>query len=286
MSHDKGIGVRELVTFIDKENPVLPISRQAELVGLTRSNIYYEPIGLTVDDEALMRAIDELYTEHPFYGSRRIAKELSRQRKTSVNRKCIQRLMRIMGIEAIYPKPNLSLNTAAHPIYPYLLRGLHITRPNQVWGTDITYIRLKHGFVYLVAFIDWFSRLVLSWKLSTTMEAGFCIEAAEAAIKKYGCPEIQNSDQGVQFTSGAYLDVWIKNKITISMDGRGRALDNIFTERLWRSLKYEEVYLKNYETVDEATEGINNYFMFYNTKRLHQSLGYQTPEEIYFSNKK
>lgn len=286
MRHDKGIGVRELVELIDTQNPVLPISRQAELVGLTRSSIYYEPIGLTDNDRELMRAIDELYTEHPFYGSRRIAKELSRQRKTSINRKCVQRLMRIMGIEAIYPKPNLSLNTAAHPIYPYLLRGLQITRPNQVWGVDITYIRLKHGFVYLVVFIDWFSRLVLSWRLSTTMTVGFCIEAATEAVKKYGLPEIQNSDQGVQFTSGAYLDVWITNNVTISMDGRGRALDNIFTERLWRSLKYEEVYLKNYETVSEAREGIEKYFMFYNTKRLHQSLNYQTPEEIYFSNKK
>lgn len=286
MSHDKGIGVRELVELVDTENPVLSISRQAELVGLARSNIYYEPIGLTDNDRELMRAIDELYTEHPFYGSRRIAKELSRQRKTNINRKCVQRLMRVMGIEAIYPKPNLSLNTAPHPIYPYLLRGLQITRPNQVWGVDITYIRLKHGFVYLVAFIDWFSRLVLSWRLSTTMAVGFCIEAATEAIKKYGPPEIQNSDQGVQFTSGAYLDIWITNQVTISMDGRGRALDNIFTERLWRSLKYEEVYLKNYETVSEAQAGIENYFTFYNTKRLHQSLNYQTPEEIYFSTKK
>lgn len=283
MSQDKNIGVRELVKFIDKENPVLPISKQAELLGLTRSAIYYEPIGLTEDDKEIMKVIDEIYTGYPFYGSRRIAKELGRQRKEKVNRKRIQRLMRIMGIEAIYPKPNLSQNNTLHPVYPYLLKSLQIIKSNQVWGTDITYIRLKHGFVYLVAFIDWHSRLVLSWKLSTTMEVGFCVEAAEVAIKKYGCPEIINSDQGVQFTSKNYLDIWKKNKVTISMDGRGRALDNIFTERLWRSLKYEEVYLKNYETVSEAYEGINNYFTFYNTKRLHQSLRYHTPEEIHFN---
>lgn len=286
MSRDKAVSVRELVAMIDRKNPVLPISRQAELLGIARSSIYFEPIGLTVADEVFMRAIDELYTAHPFYGSRKITKQLSRDRNEAVNRKRVQRLMRLMGIEAIYPKPNLSQNTATHPVYPYLLKGLPIVRPNQVWGTDITYIRMKHGFVYLVAFIDWFSRLVLSWKLSTTMEASFCIDAAHEAIKTYGPPEIANSDQGVQFTSYDYLDLWKKNQVNISMDGRGRAMDNIFTERLWRSVKYEEVYLKDYETVSDVNDGLANYFPFYNTKRLHQSLNYQTPNEIYFREKK
>lgn len=286
MSRDKDVSVREIVMLIDKQNPVITVRRQVELLGIARSSVYYESMAITAEEEELMRAIDVLYTDHPFYGSRRIAKELTRQLQRGVNRKCIQRLMRIMGIEALYPKPNLSKNTALHPVYPYLLKGLSIIRPNQVWGTDITYIRLKHGFVYLVAFIDWYSRFVLSWRLSTTMEVGFCVEAAKEAIKKYGPPDIQNSDQGVQFTSGVYLDVWLSNKVTISMDGRGRALDNIFTERLWRSLKYEDIYLKNYETLDEAREGIKNYFIFYNTQRLHQSLGYQTPEEVYKSSTK
>ena len=270
------------MTLIDKENPVLSISRQAELLDITRSSIYYEPLGLTVEDKELMRAIDEVYTKYPFYGSRRIAKHLSRQTPEDINRKRIQRLMRIMGIEAVYPKPNLSLNTLEHRTYPYLLKGLQIVRPNQVWSTDITYIRLKHGFVYLIAFIDWFSRFVLSWKLSTTLEVGFCIEAGEEAIRKYGLPEIENSDQGVQFTSWDYLNLWPADKVKISMDGKDRALDNIFVERLWRSLKYEEVYLNNYETVADARAGISNYFPFYNDKRLHQSLNYQTPSEIYF----
>lgn len=280
------MGVRELVAIIDRDGASLPIVRQAELLGLARSSIYYEPIGLSDEDEVLTRAIDELYTEHPFYGSRKIAKQLSRDRNELINRKRVQRLMRLMGIEAIYPKPNLSLNTTPHPIYPYLLKGLHIIRPNQVWGTDITYIRMKHGFVYLVAFIDWYSRLVLSWKLSSSLDAAFCVAAAVEAIERYGSPEIENSDQGVQFTSGEYLNVWRHSGSKISMDGRGRAMDNIFTERLWRSVKYEEVYLKDYETVSDVKVGLSNYFSFYNTKRLHQSLNYQTPTEIYFKAKK
>lgn len=271
-----------MAALVDREHPVLPLSRQAELLGIARSSVYYAPRGLTAKDEELTRAIDELYTAHPFYGSRKIAKTLSREQPEAINRKRVQRLMRLMGIEAIYPKPNLSLNTAPHLVYPYLLKGLHITRPNQVWGTDITYIRMKHGFAYLVAFIDWFSRLVLSWRLSTTLEAGFCIEAAAEAIKTYGSPEIENSDQGVQFTSQDYLALWETNAVKISMDGRGRAMDNIFTERLWRSVKYEEVYLKDYETMPEAVESLDSYFTFYNTKRLHQSLRYHTPAEIYF----
>lgn len=286
MSHDKAVSVPERVALIDHDHPLLSLTRQAELLGVARSSIYYEPAPLSADDVDVMSAIDELYTAHPFYGSRRIARALSKERKQKINRKRVQRLMRIMGIEALYPKPNLSKNSAVHPKYPYLLKGLIITRPNQVWGVDITYIRMKHGFVYLVAFIDWYSRLVVSFRVSTTMEVGFCIEAAKEAIKKYGPPDIQNSDQGVQFTSAEYLALWIAEGVTISMDGKGRALDNIFTERLWRSVKYEEVYLKNYETVSEAQEGIKNYFTFYNTERPHQSLNYHTPEEIHFGNKK
>jgi putative transposase len=282
---DKGIGVRELVTMTDRDSLSPPMVVQAKLLGIGRSSIYFRPQGLSSRDQELMKAIDELYTAYPFYGSRKLAKELGRQRKEQISRKCIQRLMRIMGIEAIYPKPNLSQNNAPHPIFPYLLRNLTINHSNQVWSTDITYIRLKHGFVYLVAIIDWYSRLVLASRLSTTMEAGFCVEVAKEAIKKYGCPEIINSDQGVQFTSEAFINVWKEHQVTISMDGRGRALDNIFVERLWRSLKYENIYLNDYETVAEARLGIDNYFTFYNTKRIHQSLNYQTPNEVHFQQK-
>ncbi len=285
MIQDKGIGVRELVTMTDRDSLSPPMVVQAKLLGIGRSSIYFRPQGLSSRDQELMKAIDELYTAYPFYGSRKLAKELGRQRKEQISRKCIQRLMRIMGIEAIYPKPNLSQNNAPHPIFPYLLRNLTINHSNQVWSTDITYIRLKHGFVYLVAIIDWYSRLVLASRLSTTMEAGFCVEVAKEAIKKYGCPEIINSDQGVQFTSEAFINVWKEHQVTISMDGRGRALDNIFVERLWRSLKYENIYLNDYETVAEARLGIDNYFTFYNTKRIHQSLNYQTPNEVHFQQK-
>jgi len=222
-----------------------------------------------------MNGIDRIYTAHPFYGSRRIAKDLG------VNRKQIQRLMREMGYEAIYPKPNLSKNTLPHPIYPYLLRGVTAEHPNHIWGTDITYIRIAKGFLYLTAYLDWFSRFVLSWKLSTTLETGFVMEAAREALV-IGTPEIENSDQGVQFTSQEYINLWEENKVKISMDGRGRAMDNIFTERLWRSLKYEEVYLKEYATVLEAKENIGVYFNFYNYERKHQSNNYRTPAEIYF----
>lgn len=286
MSRSKSVVVREAAQLIDRDCPTLSLCRQCELIGIPRSSLYYPPLAVSADDEDMMRIIDELYTEHPFYGSRKIAKQLSRDQNRDINRKRIQRLMRIMGIEAIYPKPNLSQNITAHPTYPYLLKGLHIARPNQVWGADITYIRMKHGFVYLVAFIDWYSRFVLSWKLSTTMEANFCIEAAEEAITNYGRPEIANSDQGVQFTSADYLNIWKNNHVNISMDGRGRCMDNIFTERLWRSVKYEEVYLKDYETVSDVRTGFNTYFSFYNTERLHQNLSYQTPSEIYFKEKK
>lgn len=227
-----------------------------------------------------MRRIDEIYTQYPFYGKRRIRQALLRDgHYIGVKRVCS--LMRKMGIQAIYPKPNLSKAHALHKKYPYLLRDVEVCRPNHVWGTDITYIRLAQGFLYLVAIIDWFSRYVLSFKLSNTLENDFCIDALETALK-CSTPEIHNSDQGSQFTSINYTSILENEKIQISIDGRGRALDNVFTERLWRSLKQEEVYIKTYETPHDAYEEIKKYFAFYNHSRPHQSLNYKTPAEIYF----
>ena len=258
----------------------LPITVQAELLGISRASIYYQPKEVNQQDLDLMNKIDQVYTDYPFYGSRKIAKELTRQLKFNVNRKRVQRLMRLMGIEAVYPKPNLSLNNTPHPIYPYLLKGLTIQRPNQVWGADITYIRMEKGFLYLVAVMDWFSRFVVAWALSNTLEAEFCLEAAKNALNLV-TPEIVNFDQGVQFTSLDNINLWEQREVKISMDSRGRAFDNIFTERLWRSLKYEEVYLKSYSSGYEAKMSIGKYFDFYNFKRLHESLGYLTPAEVY-----
>lgn len=243
--------------------------------------MYYHPAPVNPEDLLLMSRIDEIYTDMPYYGVMRITNQLRRDGYT-VNEKRVRRLMRAMGLEAIYRKPNLSRNDASHPVYPYLLRGIPIVRPNQVWGTDITYIRMKRGFLYLVAFLDWYSRYVLAWRLSTMLTCDFVIEAAKEALTT-GIPEITNSDQGVQFTSSDYLTVWNKGKTRISMDGRGRAMDNIFTERLWRSVKYEEVYLKDYDSVLDAKDGLTNYFDIYNNRRLHQALKYQTPAEVYFS---
>lgn len=223
-----------------------------------------------------MNSIDELYTRRPFYGSRRIAEELG------YNRKRIQRLMREMGIEGLVPKRNLSKNNAPHPFYPYLLKGATASQPNHIWGTDITYIRMRYGFLYLVAYLDWFSRFVLSFRISTTLEIAFVLETAEEALKNYGAPEIENSDHGVQYTSDQHIRLFEDKGTKISMDGRGRAMDNIFTERLWRTLKYEEVYLKEYATVLEARENIGAYLQFYNYERKHQSHQYKTPAEIYF----
>lgn len=273
--------MREKASYLDWEAPIIPVREQVALLSISRSAAYYEPRPTDEMTLQVMHGIDEVYTAHPYYGSRRIAKELSRQLGEAVNRKCVQRLMQAMGIEAIYPKPRLSLPGGDHIIYPYLLRNVRILHPNQVWGTDITYIRMFKGFLYLVVFLDWFSRYVLSWRLSTTLETAFCIEAAEEAFS-LGTPEMTNSDQGVQFTSRDYLALWENKGVQISMDGRGRALDNIFTERLWRSVKYEEVYLKHYESVAEAKEGLGAYFQFYNNRRLHQALGYKTPAEVYF----
>ena len=232
------------------------------------------------DECLLLRLLDEAYTRHPFYGSRRMTKYLC-DCGHAVNRKRVQRLTQTLGLAGMAPGPNTSKPHPQQKTYPYLLRGLDIIRPNQVWSTDITYIRLPRGFVYLVAIIDWYSRKVLSWRLSNTMDAGFCVDCLEEAIKAYGTPEIFNSDQGSQFTGDAFTGILIEHSITISMDGRGRALDNIFVERLWRTLKYEEVYLKQHGSLQELLMGLTRYFMFYNEERLHQSLDYKTPEEVY-----
>lgn len=265
---------------MDRDYCKISVRRQCELLGLNRSNVYYEPTGESQENLRLMRWIDEQYTATPFFGSRRMAAWLREHRKVAVNRKRIARLMQKMGLEAVYPKPKLSQPGEGHKVYPYLLKGLQIERVNQVWSTDITYIRLAQGFCYLVAVMDWHSRFVLSWSLSVTMEMEFCLEALAVALRR-ARPEIFNSDQGSQFTSERFTGELQKRGISISMDGRGRCFDNIFIERLWRSLKHEEVYLKDYTTVEEAKQGIKNYFQFYNHERQHQSLDYRTPAAIY-----
>lgn len=252
------------------------------MLSISRSAYYYKSTGETEYNDYLMRVIDEEYTRHPFYGSRRITACLKRQ-GYDVNRKRITRLMRYMGIEAIYPKPHLSQSLKEHKKYPYLLKGLNIDHPNHVWSADITYIRLQSGFVYLVAIIDWYSRYVLSSEVSTTLEKDFCISSLEEALQK-SKPEIFNTDQGVQFTNDSFISRLHSNNISISMDGRGRALDNIFVERLWRSVKYEEVYINDYKTVRDAANSLSSYFEFYNNERPHQALDYQTPFEVYTMN--
>lgn len=254
---------------------------QCKLASIARSTVY-EIKAVVVDDVELLllRLLDEEFTRHPFYGSRKMVVWLGTQGHL-VNRKRVQRLMRILGLSAIAPGPNTSKKQLLNKVYPYLLRGLSVIRVNQVWSTDITYIRLAHGFVYLVAIIDWYSRKVLSWQVSNTMDARFCVDCLTAALNEYGAPEIFNTDQGSQFTCEAWIKVLHENAIKISMDGRGRALDNIFVERLWRSVKYEDVYLKNYASMPELLVGLAEYFVFYNTGRFHQALGYKTPDQVY-----
>jgi len=264
---------------VEPGHPEISLRRQCELLGVNRSGLYYEPVGESAENLLLMRLIDQEYTRHPFLGSRRLVVWLG-ERGQVVNRKRVARLMDLMGIEAVYPKPKLSQPGEGHRIYPYLLRGTKVERVNQVWSTDITYIRMAQGFLYLVAVMDWFSRFVLSWSLSLTMELDFCLEALDRALRR-GRPEIFNSDQGPQFTSEKFTGKLEARQIAVSMDGRGRCFDNIFVERLWRSLKYEEVYLKDYTSVAEARAGIAGYFQFYNHERLHQSLDYRTPAAIY-----
>jgi putative transposase len=264
---------------VDREHAEISVRRQCELLGANRSGLYYEPVGESEENLTLMRLLDQQYTRTPFYGGRKMVEWLDTQ-GFRVNRKRVSRLMDLMGIEAVYPKPKLSQPGDGHKVYPYLLRGVEVCRVNQVWSTDITYIRMAQGFVYLVAVMDWFSRYVLSWRLSLTMELDFCVEALKCALRR-GRPEIFNSDQGSQFTSEKFTGELAEREIAISMDGRGRFMDNIFIERLWRSLKYEEVYLKDYETVAEARTGIEKYFRFYNQERLHQSLEYRTPAAVW-----
>jgi putative transposase len=255
------------------------VARQCELLHLPRSAVYRPPAAVKEADLVLMGLIDRLHLEKPFYGARKIAVVLSRSGH-KVGRKRVTRLMRLMGIETIYRKPNLSRRHPQHKIYPYLLRNMTIERVHQVWSCDITYIPMKQGFLYLVAVIDWHSRLVLSWRLSNTMDKTFCIEALQDAFERYGKPEIFNSDQGVQFTCEAFITTLSDQGIRISMDGKGRCLDNVFCERLWRSLKYEEVYLKAYVTATEAKSEIGKWFKFYNDERPHQALNYHTPRQF------
>ena len=254
------------------------------MLGLERSSLYYEPVGESAANLDLMRLLDEQYTATPFYGIRRMTAWL-RSRGYGVNSKRVSRLLRRMGLTAIYPGPKLSQAAEGHRRYPYLLRGVGIERVDQVWSTDITYIRLRQGFVYLVAVMDWFSRYVLAWRVSISLDVSFCLEALEAALAK-GRPAIFNTDQGSQFTSGEYTGRLEREQIQISMDGRGRALDNVFVERLWRSVKYEEVYLNDYATVPEARQGLARYFAFYNQERLHQALGYRTPAALYLGDRR
>lgn len=274
------MSVAERKERIDPAHQSIPISRQCELLGLARSSFYYEPKPETEQNLRLMRLLDQQFTATPFYGVRRMTAWLATQGET-VNPKRVRRLMRKMGLEAIYPKPNLSLAKDNVRKYPYLLKEAEITAPNQVWSTDITYIPLSQGFIYLVAVIDWYSRYVLSWELSNTMDITFCLSALEKALI-HNTPKIFNTDQGSQFTSPLFTSRLEAQKITISQDGRGRALDNIFVERLWRSVKYEEVYPKAYTSVREAIQELEKYFHFYNNERLHQSLNYQTPATVHF----
>lgn len=255
--------------------------RQCELLGLARSSYYYEPVPESEEDLLLMRLLDEQYTRTPFYGMRKLVVFLAEQ-GYAVDRKRVRRLMQLMGLETIYPKPHLSLPGEQPVRYSYLLRGMSIDHINQVWSCDITYIRLARGSVYLIAIIDWFSRFVLDWELSITLDTSFCLEALDRALQA-ARPEIFNTDQGAQFTSKEFTGRLLQSAIRISWDGRGRALDNIFVERLWRSVKYEEVYLKDYQTVSEARNGLKDYFQFYNYERYHQSLDYQTPYSVYRS---
>lgn len=266
--------------MIEENSPSLSISRQCELIGLARSTLYYEPATESTENLRLMGLIDRRYMQVPFYGSRRMTDWLNEQGE-GVNRKRIQRLMQLMGLEAIYPKPRTSEARAEHKKYPYLLRNVEITHPNHVWSTDITYLPLPQGFMYLVAVMDWYSRYVLSWRMSNSMDSSFCVEALEEALKKFGKPQIFNTDQGAQFTCREFTGRLESAEIQISMDGRGRALDNVFVERLWRSLKYEDIYIWNYETVPEMQRGVQRYFRFYNGERPHQSLEKRTPQFVY-----
>lgn len=266
--------------MIDREHSTLSVTRQCALTGLSRSGFYYQPCGETEQNLDLMRQIDEQYLKTPWYGSRQMARHLRRQ-GIWINRKRVQRLMRQMGLTAIAPKPGTSRPAPAHPVYPYLLRGVTIDRPNQVWCADITYLPMAHGFLYLVAIMDWASRRVLSWRLSNTLDSSFCIDALEDALAKHGKPEIFNTDQGCQFTGSDWIETLKAHGIRVSMDGKGRWMDNVFIERLWRSLKYECVYLNAFGNVREANHKISRWIGYYNLERPHSSLNDRTPDEVY-----
>jgi len=267
--------------MIDRDHE-LPLRRQAEVLQLSRSTLYYEPRPVPAADLSVMRRIDELHLDYPFAGSRMI-RDLLRGEGIAVGRERVVSMMQRMGIEALYRRPNTSKPAVGHKIYPYLLRGLDVIRPNQVWAMDITYIPMARGFVYLTAVLDWFSRRVLSWRVSITLEVDFCLDAVEEALARHGRPEIFNTDQGSQFTSAAFTGLLLGNAIAISMDGRGAWRDNVFVERLWRSVKYEEVYLRAYDSVGEARVSIGRYLEFYNRKRPHSSLDARTPDQAYFN---
>ena len=270
----------ERLALVDHDDPALPVMARCRLLKVARSTLYYQPVPVSVDDLTVMRRMDELYLAYPFHGSRRMAAVLRREGWT-VNRKRVRRLMRLMGLWTIYQKPNPSRQHPEHKVYPYLLRGLTIDRANQVWCADITYIPMAKGFVYLVAVMDWFGRRVLAWRVSITMETDFCVEALRDAMERFGPPDIFNTDQGAQFTSADFVGELAGRKVRISMDGRGRYLDNIFIERLWRSLRYEEVFIKAYGAVIEARRSIGKWFEFYNDERPHQALDYRTPREMF-----
>ena len=259
----------------------MPLRRQAEVLRLSRSSLYYEPRPVPAADLAIMRRIDELHLDYPFAGSRML-RDLLRGEGVAIGRERVASMMRRMRIEALYRRPNTSKPAAGHKIYPYLLRGLEVVRPNQVWAMDITYIPMARGFVYLAAVVDWFSRRILSWRVSITMEVEFCLDALEEALARYGKPEIFNTDRGSQFTSAGFTGLLLENAIAISMDGRGAWRDNVFVERLWRSVKYEEVYLRAYDSVGEARMSLGRYLAFYNRKRPHSSLDARTPDHAYF----
>ena len=267
--------------MIDRDHD-LPIIKQAKALGISRGSVYYLPRPVPAAALAVMRRMDELHLEFPFAGSRML-RDLLNKEGVEIGRCRVATLMKRMGIEALYRKPNTSKPAPGHKIYPYLLRGMTIDRPNQVWAMDLTYVPMARGFVYLAVVIDWFSRRVLAWRLSITMEAAFCVEALEEALARHGRPEIFNTDQGSQFTGGAFTGVLTRNGIAISMDGKGAWRDNVFVERLWRSVKYEEVYLRAYDTVAEARASIGRYLSFYNTRRPHSSLDRQTPDRAYFT---
>jgi putative transposase len=271
----------QLRQLVEPGHAQLSLRQQCQLLGLSRSSLYYLAAPVDEEDLALMRLLDQQYLRTPFYGVRRMTRWL-REEEWTVNEKRVRRLLRLMGLEAIYPRPRLSEASPEHRKYPYLLKGLTIDRPGQVWSTDITFIPMNQGWLYLTAVLDWFSRYVLSWRLSNTLDGVFCLEALEEAMAGHGRPEIFNSDQGVQFTSAAFTGVLEREGIAISMDGRGRALDNVFVERLWRTVKYEEVYLKGYRDGQEAHQGLSRYFPFYNQQRGHQSLDYLTPAAVYY----